>query len=448
MPLDIIWHSAPCYYPSGYGVQSAGFVSRMIDEGHSVCVLTTTQHPGFTWNGITHVPGGPEKYAASGMLEWPKRVKTDILFSLFDIWPYPADIGKQIADLGTAWAPVTPIDHDPIPRDIEERLRHATYPIAMSPHGFREMQRVGLDRATYIPHGVDTHTFRPHPANKGMFRVGDDTFVVGIVATNVEGLDRKGWGPALQAFGRFHAAHPDSIIYVHASATRDDGGYDLITIAESLNFKLHVPDMWTLSAGLPTLKMVELYNSFDVMMLLTRGEGFGIPLIESQACGIPVITTDFTAPSDLVGAGWKIPITGKRYTPLSSFWAEPDVDAAVLALEEAYALWKAGKLKDEMAVKARNFAKTFDFDLVYKNYMKPFLQKAEAEIREKQHAAEKAQTTQSDVGVRQEALDNVPVGGVPGGEQRQKGGNGRGSGWKGHSSRRRRRNHIRQSVSP
>jgi hypothetical protein len=257
----------------------------------------------------------------------------------------------------------------------------------------------------------------------------------------MEALDRKGWYPTLQAFGRFHANHPDTIMYVHTIPGREDGGYDLIQIAEGFGFRLHAPDNWTLTAGLPVFKMVELYNSFDVMMMLTRGEGFGIPLVESQACGTPVITTDFTAPADLVGGGWKVPIVGKRYTPMNSFWAEPDVDAAVVALEEAYALWKAGKLKDELGLKARNFAKTFDFDLVYKTYMRPFLQKAEAEIREKQHAAE---TAQSHDGVRQEALHNLPVGGVPGGEQRQKGGDGRGGGWPASPSSKRRRHRVRQ----
>jgi FkbM family methyltransferase len=250
----------------------------------------------------------------------------------------------------------------------------------MSLHGFREMQRTGLTNATYIPHGVDTHVFRPRQPSKALFGVNNETFVVGVIATNIEALDRKGWYPTLAAFGKFHAKHPDSILYVHASAGREDGGFDLIQIADSFNFKLHVPDMWTLSAGIPTLKMVELYNSFDVMMLLTRGEGFCVPLLEAQSCGVPVITTDFTAPADLVGGGWKVPSTGTRYTPLGSFWAEPDIDAGVRALEQCYQLWKAGELREEMAQKARAFAKTFDFDLVYKTHMRPFLKRVEEEL--------------------------------------------------------------------
>jgi glycosyltransferase involved in cell wall biosynthesis len=201
--------------------------------------------------------------------------------------------------------------------------------------------------------------------------------------------------------------------------------------------------MWTLTAGLPDLKMVELYNSFDVMMLLTRGEGFCVPLIESQACGVPVITTDFTAPSDLVGAGWKVPSIGTRYTPMNSFWAEPDIEAGVRALEECYALWKAKKLKEELAVKARAFAKQYDFDVVYKDHMQPFLERVEDELREKREAAE----AQGDGRVRQEAAAEQG-GGVHRSEQRPPGSNGRGGGGKTHSSRKRRRNSVRQVASP
>jgi hypothetical protein len=36
----------------------------------------------------------------------------------------------------------------------------------------------------------------------------------------------------------------------------------------------------------------------------SHGEGFCVPLIEAQACGTPVIASDFSAQSELVGAGW------------------------------------------------------------------------------------------------------------------------------------------------
>ena len=43
--------------------------------------------------------------------------------------------------------------------------------------------------------------------------------------------------------------------------------------------------------------MATWYNGLDVLSLCSYGEGFGLPLIEAQSCGIPVITTDGSAMS-------------------------------------------------------------------------------------------------------------------------------------------------------
>jgi glycosyltransferase involved in cell wall biosynthesis len=36
--------------------------------------------------------------------------------------------------------------------------------------------------------------------------------------------------------------------------------------------------------------LVEVYNSFSLFSLPSHQEGFGFPIIEAQACGVPVLT--------------------------------------------------------------------------------------------------------------------------------------------------------------
>jgi glycosyltransferase involved in cell wall biosynthesis len=43
-----------------------------------------------------------------------------------------------------------------------------------------------------------------------------------------------------------------------------------------------------------------LNNLFDVTVLPSTGEGFGLPIIESLAAGVPVVATDYSACSELV----------------------------------------------------------------------------------------------------------------------------------------------------
>ena len=52
--------------------------------------------------------------------------------------------------------------------------------------------------------------------------------------------------------------------------------------------------------------MADVYSSLDVLLNPAMGEGFGLPVLEAQACGVPAIVTDFTAMSEVCGAGWKV----------------------------------------------------------------------------------------------------------------------------------------------
>jgi len=360
------------------------------EAGHEVTVLSTKKAIGHTWNGILHLPGGNRDYAVEGMLNWPSRFDIDVIVTLFDIWPLPEDIGSQLNMMGVKWIPMAPIDHDPMPQKVLKRLLHAPYCIAMSRFAERQMKDRGLD-PVYIPHGVDTEIFKPGEGRKNRVTGTDENvFLVGNIATNLEPLDRKGFWPTIEAFGKFHAKHPDSVLYCHTNPTRTGGGLDISGMAEMCGFQIHTPDPWYFAAGVPDGLMAQFYNSFDVYMMLTRGEGFGVPLIEAQACGKPVIVTDFTAPSDLVGAGWKIPIAGKRMTTLNSYWAEPDVEAAVDALEEAYDLWKSGKIRERFEGDAVEFAKQFDFAIIRDRHLLPFFERVENEIKEEKARDERA----------------------------------------------------------
>lgn len=46
------------------------------------------------------------------------------------------------------------------------------------------------------------------------------------------------------------------------------------------------------------VNMVELYNNSDCLLLPSKSEGIGLPLLEAMACGIPCITTGYGALSD------------------------------------------------------------------------------------------------------------------------------------------------------
>lgn len=127
---------------------------------------------------------------------------------------------------------------------------------------------------------------------------------------------------------------------------------------------------------------VESNESYSLPLVThncTGGEGFGLPLLEAQACGVSVITTDYAAGPELVGSGFIV--KSNDYIIISTpgtRYALPDIDGMAEALKKAYDLnWK------KSAVKARLFAERYSWEKVINDYMQPFLEECEKEIRPK-----------------------------------------------------------------
>ena len=119
--------------------------------------------------------------------------------------------------------------------------------------------------------------------------------------------------------------------------------------------------------------MAVMYNALDVHVLVSKGEGFGIPIIEAQACGTPVIVGDWTAMGELCHSGHKIPASDadQEYTGLNAYQMKPRVRPIELAMHAEYR-------KPSPRERAVEAMKEYDTENVMEKYMKPVL----AEINE------------------------------------------------------------------
>jgi glycosyltransferase involved in cell wall biosynthesis len=125
-------------------------------------------------------------------------------------------------------------------------------------------------------------------------------------------------------------------------------------------------------------RMASFYSAMDVLLMPSAGEGFGIPTIEAQACGVPVVVSDFSAQPELVGAGWKV--EGQRhYTPLKAWQFKPDISDIYEALIQSYGM----KDRPDIAKKARKFAEGYDVEKVFTEHMLPALAEAEERFAER-----------------------------------------------------------------
>lgn len=390
MSLRILWSSNSLWVATGYGIQAKHVIPGLRRYGHEVAQ--------FAWYGLEgamiqagDVPIYPRAYDQWGndiIGAHVAHFKADLVISLQDIWVLPEDYRERC---GVAWAPWFPIDQAPIPPRVLERAKQADYPITYSLFGTEEARKAGLD-VTYIPHGVNTKVFQPiDDATRREIRqrLGwpEDAFVVTMVAANKGLPSRKGFPEAFRIFQAFHSRHPDAYLYLHTENTTARAGVDFDELIQSIpGFpadRIQFVDQYLRVIGLPEQYLADVYGAADVHLQPSYAEGFGIPIIEAQACGTPVLVNGCTSMPELCFAGQVVEPVQEVWTPLGGWVGIPSIDGFVEALEWAY----QHRGDESVRAQARAGALAYDWDVVIDEYWIPFLQRVEYEIKGAQKAA-------------------------------------------------------------
>lgn len=241
------------------------------------------------------------------------------------------------------------------------------------------MDNAGLDYY-YIPHSVDTNNFKPMDRAEAREKMNlpKDAFIVGMVAANKGNPPRKAFFENIAAFTYLKAKHPDAVLYLH-TFSGENGGHETVNLVDFCMYQgleagkdVIFSDQYAYMLGYPDEAMNMLYNAMDVHMLVSNGEGFGIPILEAQAAGTPVIVGDWTSMTELCFSGWKVDRKDSHqlWTNLSSYQFVPSVGAIADHLESAY------RQKDNEAMRrnARAAALAYDADVVTQRYWKPVLE--------------------------------------------------------------------------
>lgn len=401
--MKILWHSNAPWSPSGYGSQTALFAPLLKHElGHDLAISSFwgLQGSKLDWDDIAVYPAdgsyGGELIPVYATHFSDTNNPLDVtVITLMDVWALSLPVLNPALSI-LPMASWTPVDHDPTPEHVRLFFeKTGAVPVAMSRFGERMLRNEGLD-PLYVPHGIDTEKLVPYPKDAAREALGipGDAFVVGMVAANQGNKPpRKAFPQAFDAFARFRAQHPDALLYLHTMMDAEPdkrSGLNLLPLAESLKLPREAL-MWTpeinLRLGVPYEEMATLYSAFDVLLAPSYGEGFGIPIVEAQACGCPVIVNDFSAMPELCGAGWKVdghPYFDYQHGGGASYFQDPDVGSILDALEDAY------ESADQLRERAREFAVGYDVKRVLYDYWVPALAAIEDRLSEKRLAAQKA----------------------------------------------------------
>jgi len=200
-----------------------------------------------------------------------------------------------------------------------------------------------------------------------------------MVAANKGRPSRKGFNQAFQAFAEFAEKHDDAYLYLHTMVNPGmANGEDIPAMLKGNGIpqeRVMIADQYrVLFDPYSHQSMAKVYSAMDVLLNPAMGEGFGIPVLEAQACGVPVIVTDHSAMSEVCGAGWTVD-HDRYWTGLNSWQAIPRVDDIADALEECHGL--PARERQKLSSGARAHAMEYDVERVLKQYMLPALRAAE-----------------------------------------------------------------------
>ena len=381
--MKILWHSVSPWAPTGYGTQTGIVTPRIKAQGHDIAlsVYYGLQGAEMQWNGMTCYPSYSAPYGADVIIphalhhfgaEKARSIEEastmGIILTLGDVWTFESPLLDQLC-VGS-WVPVDHLEVPDVVRGWFDVM--GAVPIAMSRFGEAALRRAGLN-PLYVPHGIDTSVFRPGDKAEARAATGvpDDVFVVGMVANNV-GRDgnRKAFSEQIAAFAELHKRHPDTMLLLHTDVDQPQGmrlrGFLERTLPQG---SYTYTDIYTFRKGLNPSAVADVYRAADVLSNCSYGEGFGIPIVEAQACGTPVIVTDATAMPELCGPGWRVGYEKVWHDSQGAWAAVPRIGDIADAYFEAYE-----KARDEsVRAEAWAFAQDYDADAVAEKHWKPAL---------------------------------------------------------------------------
>jgi len=225
------------------------------------------------------------------------------------------------------------------------------------------------ERIAVVPNGIDPERFsaeraiEPYPlATKKAYRF---LYLGGM-------LPRKGVDLLLKAYRRAFERIDDVTLVLKLFGTRsfyqldDEGTRTLRAFAADPA----APELVVLDDDVTDEDVVRLYRSCDALAFPYRGEGFGLPMLEAMACGLPVIATAGGAADDFLDGdvayrvpAVRVPITGEfRGEALvgPGWWLEANVDDLAATLRHVVAHPEEARAKGRRGAERARTSWTWD----------------------------------------------------------------------------------------
>jgi glycosyltransferase involved in cell wall biosynthesis len=394
----VLWLSdAGC--TTGFARVTHAIGERLVeDHGHQVAVLAVN-YRGDSWPcerpGHEHPTPlrlyrpdtvlGSDLYGQSRIIEMLGKFEPDVVVTLSDPQVVLNFLFKNKYDTDQILLRYRPLlsympdDGINLPPRWTTVLPKITNVVAMSKWG----------QSHYIPskvvyHGADPETFwpiseKPKVTSTGIvcktqndckraFNFDPDHFLVGRVDTNSGRKDYpalvKALWPLMKKFkdidAHFHCQDegPQAGIRFQAMLSRESETVDPA--------RFHFPGLHSSFEGWALQDLNVLYSAFDCFVSTSRGEGFGLTLLEAASCGIPIVAQNVSAIPEVVGPGGiLLEPRDLLTTPAGEDNWLPDIDAFTDAVGRLY---HSKGLRRDLGEAGAAHAKTFSWDFAAQKF--------------------------------------------------------------------------------
>jgi glycosyltransferase involved in cell wall biosynthesis len=160
-------------------------------------------------------------------------------------------------------------------RQIDRAYRLPTAKLVVHPHLAGLIRRRYGQESHLVPNGLPDGVFTPQP-NRTF--EGQTILVVGQTSVKCKRLT-----DAFKAVGQLKKVRPN-VRLIRASPDDMDPAEKALGVADEYHARLNPADM------------ASLYRRADIFVCTSNeAEGFGLPLLEALACGLPAVVTDISA---------------------------------------------------------------------------------------------------------------------------------------------------------